>query len=539
MSSTSHTREILLKNGRIHTLAEPAIATHLAIRNGRVLAAGGEEVRALLGPNPQVHDLGGAPVFPGFIDAHIHWQWVGLNYRRVRMEYVTTKKECLERVAERARNTPPGEWIIGFGWAQGDWEDTPNEFPTAADLDAVAPNNPVNLKSRSGHAGWANSLAMKLAGITDDMADPPMGKLGRDAQGRPTGVFFEEAMELITAIVPQPTAEESADAMDAAQKAAWREGLTGVHDFDGPTSFAALQLQRSRGSLGMRVLKNINDPFIGHAHALGLRSGFGDDWLRIGGLKIFADGALGAVTALMIEPVEGDPTNTGVRITPKDDMRRLVLEATRQGFPSTIHAIGDLAVRDVLDVYADVRAEEKRLGIPRDARRHRIEHVQLVHPDDLGRLAELDVIASIQPIHATADIDMANRWWGDRARLGYNAREQLNRGVTVAFGSDAPVEPFNPLWGIHAAVTRRRTDGYPGPEGWWPEARVTVDEAIRAYTIGPAFAAGLENVQGRLTGGYYADLVVLESDPHKVDPHAITDIKVLGTMIDGEWKYQA
>jgi predicted amidohydrolase YtcJ len=538
MSFSRASREVLLSNAHVHTLAETAPATHIAIRDGRVLAVGDASVRALLGPSPETHDLAGACVFPGFIDAHIHWQWTSLNYSRVRLEYVATRRECIERVAAAARTAKAGEWIIGFGWAQGDWRDTPNQFPTAADLDAVAPNNPVFLSARSGHATWANSPAMKIAGITDGTPDPPMGVVGRDEKGHPTGVFFEEASRLVGDHVPPPTAHDVANAMEAAQHHAWRAGLTGIHDFDRAIAFEAFQLLRDRGTLGLRVLKNINDPIIHHAHELGLRSGFGDEWLRIGGLKIFADGALGAVTALMIEPYDGQPDNVGVRVTPKDEMRALVLEGTRRGFPATIHAIGDLAVRDVLDVLADARKEEARLGIPRNARRHRIEHVQLVHPDDIGRLAELDIIASIQPIHATADIDMADRYWGARARLAYNAREQLNRGVTVAFGSDSPVEPFNPLLGIHAAATRRRADGSPGPEGWYPEARVTVDEAIRAYALGPAFAAGLEEIQGHLSPGALADLVVLESDPATIDPHAIKDIQVLGTMVGGEWKYR-
>jgi predicted amidohydrolase YtcJ len=299
-----------------------------------------------------------------------------------------------------------------------------------------------------------------------------------------------------------------------------------------------MQVLQEQGRLGLRVTKQINDPDIGHAHAVGLRTGFGNDWLRIGGLKMFADGALGSVTALMIDPFEGDPANRGIRVMDKDRMRELAIEATRRGMFSTIHAIGDLAVRDVLDVLADVRRVEAELGIPRDRRRHRIEHVQLIHPDDAGRLAELDVIASIQPIHATADIDMADKHWGARARLGYNARVQIDRGAHVVFGSDAPVEPFEPLIGIHAAVTRRRADGYPGPDGWYPEARVSVAEAIRCYTTECAWAAGTERQLGRLVHGYLADLVVLDRDPHTVDPHTIKDIRVLGTMIGGKWKFR-
>lgn len=530
--------ETILRNATVYTQDNTTFrATALLIRGNRIAAVGGDEIRHLAGRGAREIDLEGAVVVPGFVDAHIHWMWTCMAMQEIQLNYLPTKRESLAIVAEAARRAEPGKWLKGAGWAQGDWTDTGGAFPTAADLDAVAPENPVWLDARSGHAGWANSLAMQIAGIGPDTPDPEGGSIVRGEDGHPTGIFYEEAKQLVARHLPVSSPRAIADALRNGQEAAWRAGMTGVHDYDWQDCFEAMQMLREEGTLGVRCVKHVNDPDIGHAFGLRARSGFGDEWVQLGGLKMFADGALGSVTPLMIDPICGQPDNYGIRVMAKDRMREFAMEGTRKGFPSTIHAIGDLAVRDVLDILEDTRRLEEELGIPRLARRHRIEHTQLVHPEDLGRLAELDVIASIQPIHATADIDMANRYWGERSALGYNARVQIDRGVHVVFGSDSPVEPFAPLKGIHAAVTRRRADGYPGEEGWYPEARVTVEEAIRCYTVEPAYAAGLEDRLGRLSPGFLADLVVLDKDPHTVDPMAILGIEVLGTMIDGEWKW--
>ncbi len=526
----------LLVNANVYTLdgAYPR-ATTILVRDGRIAAVGDDSVRALADRGCPIHDAKGATVVPGMVDAHIHWEWTALNLKRIDLFDVPSRQEAVRRVAEAARRAKPGEWLIGFGWAQGMWPDP--VFPTAADLDAVAPNHPVYLPARSGHATWVNSAALKLAGITDSTANPPGGEIQRDPKGRATGILLEEASSLVGRVVPKPSAEEIAAAMEEAQRLAWRCGLTGLHDYDCTSAFEAFQLLHERGKLGLRVVKNINDPYIHHAHALRLRWGFGDDWLRLGGLKIFADGALGSVTAQMVDPYDGQPQNRGIIVTPKERMLELSLEGSRRGFPSTIHAIGDEAVRHVLDVYTEVRRDEAARGVPRSAMRHRIEHVQLIHPDDEGRLAELDIIGSFQPIHATADYPVADRYWGARSRLGYNARVQLDRGVRVAFGSDSPVEPFEPFKGIHAAVTRRRADGTPGPDGWYPEARLTVDEALRGYTQGPAWAAGMENRLGTIKAGYLADLVLLDRDPYRIDPHDLQKVEALATMVGGEWRF--
>lgn len=529
----------ILINGRITTLdpARPEV-TALAIVRDRIIAAGDDDrILALAGPGTAIDNLGGRRVIPGLTDAHIHWEGVAHSLRTIDVFEVPTKEEALRRVAERARAAAPGEWLVGRGWTQALWPD--RDFPTAADLDAVAPDNPVYLSAKSGHAAWVNTRALRQAGIDAHTPDPPGGSIRRDDTGAPTGLLLEApAMLLVWDRIPAPTPEQTADLMAEAQRRAWAAGLTGLHDYDDPSCLIALQILRERGEHGLRVVKNINAPWIEHAHALGIRAGFGDHWLRIGGLKIFADGALGPRTAHMIEPYEGEPDNIGIVVTDKEEMAELVSRASAAGLPSTIHAIGDRAVHDVLDVYEAVRAEEAARGVPRSARRHRIEHVQLIHPDDAPRLGRLGIIASMQPIHATSDWEMAERYWGDRARWSYNWRAQLEAGAVLAFGSDAPVEPFEPLKGIYAAVTRRRPDGSPGPEGWFPDGRLDLDTTLRAFTQGPAYAAGLERDLGTLAPGYLADLVVLDRDLFAVPPDEYLETQVLGTMVGGEWKHR-
>jgi predicted amidohydrolase YtcJ len=527
----------ILLNARIYTLnpAQPEV-TALAICRDRIVATGDDDtIRALAGDKTRIDNADGRPVIPGLTDAHIHWEGVAHSLTSVDVFEVPSKAEAVRRVAAHAQRAAPGEWIIGRGWTQASWAD--RAFPTAADLDAAAPHNPVYLAAKSGHAAWVNSQALRLAGITAGTPDPQGGSIPRDASGQPTGILLEDpAMSLVWSIVPNPTPEQTADWMAEAQQLAWAAGLTCLHDYDNPSCMVALQLLREQGRLGLRVVKQINAPWAEHAHELGIRFGFGDEWLRIGAVKIFADGALGPRTAAMIEPYEGEPENYGIVVTDKEEMAELVNRASAAGLPSAIHAIGDRAVHDVLDVYQVVRGEEAAHGVPRAARRHRIEHVQLIHPDDGHRLGELGIIASMQPIHATSDWEMADHYWGQRVRWSYNWRLQIEAGAVLAFGSDAPVEPFEPLKGIFAAVTRRRPDGAPGPDGWFPEARLDVDTALRGFTQGPAYAAGMERDLGMIAPGYLADLVVLDRDLYAVPPDEILHTQVLGTMIGGEWK---
>ncbi len=529
--------DLILTNARIHTLDAAHPTAHaIAIRDNQIVAVGDEQFMLRLLPYAQKIDLHDRCVIPGLIDAHLHAEWTALGLKNVDAE-TPTLDEVLRRVEERTRITPQGQWIRGHGWNQNVWEPqlAGGTFPTKADLDRVAPEHPVYLTAKSGHAAWVNSLALKMAGVTASIPNPVGGEIVRDPTGEPTGIFFEDAMELVNQIIPEPTAQQLAEALCDALPLFQRVGLTGVHDFDGARALQAWQILKENGELNFRVSKTIPVALQEHAIALGIRSGFGDDWLRVNSVKSFADGALGPQTALMIEPYEGTTANRGISTLDKEEMFENVRKASVAGLSSTIHAIGDKANHDVLDVFALVRAEEKLRQEERTPRlRHRIEHVQLLHPDDFNRLAQLNIIASMQPIHATSDMLMADKFWGARSSGAYAWRTQLNAGARLAFGSDSPVESFNPFLGIHAAVTRRRADGSPHPNGWYPEQRLTVEEAVHGFTLGAAYASYEETRKGSLAPGKLADLIVLDRDIFTIEPMEIAETQVIATMIDGQ-----
>jgi hypothetical protein len=528
-----------LHNGKIYTMdAARPLASALVIQDGRIVACGEEgEIAEHL--KSQAVDLGGQTVWPGLTDAHIHLEHYALGLQKVDCE-TATRAECLRRVAERARQLPPGTWILGHGWNQNNWTEG---FGSAADLDAAAPEHPVYLTAKSLHAAWANSAALRLADIRADTPDPAGGRFGREADGNPDGILFESAMQAVESVVPDPSIEQVAEAIRAAQPALWSMGLTGAHDFDRRKCFAALQTLRERGELRLRVLKSIPLEDLPHAAALGLRSGLGDDWLRIGGVKLFADGALGPQTAAMLQPYEGTNDERGMLFMDGEEIFEHGRQAVENGLPLAIHAIGDRANHEVLDAFAQLRAYERRLQTGDELARqkmahplrHRIEHVQVIHPADVRRLAELGVTASMQPVHATSDMYMADRYWGKRSALAYAWRAQLEAGAVLAFGSDAPVESPNPFWGLHAAVTRQRPDGSPGPQGWYPEQRLTLQQALHGFTLGPAYAAGWEDRLGRLSPGYLADLLVLDVDPFTSPTDTLHALRPQRVMIGGEW----
>ncbi len=529
---------LLLTNGRIYTMdnARPS-AKVLAIRDGKILACGNDELlREFDGPDIEVVDLGGRCVIPGLVDSHVHFRGFSLARRRVDLDNAASRDEVLQRIAAYAgdpKNVARSGWLRGRGWSQDSWLD--KRFPTARDLDQVVGRKPAFMIHKSGHAAWVNGSALRLAGITAETPDPPSGEIQRDDQGRPTGILFEDAMELVGSLIADPPLEEVVEAMRDAQAYCWEVGLTGIHDFDGRSSFLALQQLHAHEELNLRVVKNIPVARLPHAVGVGLRSGFGDEWLRIGGIKIFADGALGPRTASMVEPYENDPGNYGIVVTDKEEMMAAASEASANGLSVTIHAIGDRANHDVLDVYEAVRRQEAAGS----HLRHRIEHVQLLHPDDLHRLAELDVIASMQPLHATSDFEMADAYWGERARYAYAIRTMLDSGATVVFGSDAPIEIIDPLPGIHAAVTRRRSDGRPGPQGWYPDQRLTIEEAIRGFTTAAAFTSGQEARLGTITAGKLADLTIFERDIFAIPPDELLEAGIAATVVGGLFRYRS
>jgi predicted amidohydrolase YtcJ len=525
----------LLINAEIHTLnPSRPIVSAVAIEQGRFVALGSDsELLLAFGSRAVYEDMEGRTLWPGLTDAHFHLEMYALGLQRIDCE-TTTRDECVRRVAVRAQTTPPGQWILGHGWNHNVWLEG---FGTIADLDAAAPNHPVFLTAKSVHSAWVNSAALRMAGITSSTPDPEGGKLIRDSRGNPTGILLENAIGLVERIIPAPGVAEVSRAIQEALPRLWKMGLTGLHDCDGSRCFSALQILDQQSKLQFRVVKNIPLEHVERAVKLGLRSGFGSDHLRIGSIKLFADGALGPQTAAMLQPYEGDPTNTGMLLLDSEQVLEFGQQAATSGLSLAIHAIGDRANHEILNAYAQLRAFEHQAQLP--ALRHRIEHVQVLHPHDFFRLAELNVIASVQPIHATSDMLIADRFLGTRSAGAYPFRTLLESGAHLAFGSDAPVESPNPFWGIHAAVTRRRADGTPGVDGWYSEQRLPIDAALRGYTTGPAYAAGWENQLGRISPGFFADLIVLPESPFNLPPQELHRVSPLATMVGGEWVWKA
>lgn len=522
----------LLHNARVYTL-DPArqTASALAIASGRIVAVGGEELLARY-DQAECTDMHGRVILPGLTDAHLHLQACALNQFVVDCE-VESRQEILSRLAGRLQAMPPGEWVRGHGWNQNSWG---GDWPSAADLDVIAPRNPVYLSAKSMHAAWVNSAALNLVGIDCSSPNPANGTIQRDPLGNPTGILFEQALKLVEAAIPEPDPETLAQIFRQFIPSLWRMGLTSVHDFDRRSSFRALQLLQARRELRLRVLKSIPFESFASALELGLHTGFGDDFLRIGPLKLFSDGALGPHTAAMFDPYVDEPQNRGILILNSDKVFEIGCQAAGGGISLAVHAIGDRAIHEVLDGFTRLRVYERQQRVP--ALRHRIEHVQTIQAGDTGRLAELGLIASMQPVHAVSDMVMADRLLGERAALSYAWRLQLQHGARLAFGSDAPVESPNPFHGLHAAVTRRRQDGSPGPDGWFPEQRLTVVSALEGFTTGPAFAAGMEDRLGRLSDGFLADLIVTDTDPFACEPAELDTIAPVATMVAGDWVWQ-
>jgi hypothetical protein len=561
--------DLLFTGGAVYT-ADPARpwAEAVAVRGDHILAVGSAaELGELRGPDTVVTNLAGKLLLPGFTESHVHFIELALRAAQVEATEARSAGEVIELVRAKLNasdSTTParsGAWIRGGGWDANIWTD--GVTPHRALLDAVMPETPVALDSKALHAVWVNSVALRIAGIDATTLDVPGGVIERDADGVPTGILHENAVDLVARCYPRPDLAETTAAVRAATPGMWATGIVALHnanDSRDGLAFRTYQELRWRGELGLRVLQQFPVCNLDHLRAIGLRSGLGDVWLRVGGIKMFADGALGSRTASMLQPYVAEPNNWGVAATDPEEMLEKALAASAAGLSLTIHAIGDRANRDVLNVLAEVRRQEATSKWPTaDSRwqatadedqppakpssfvirhsslRHRIEHVQCIHPDDLPRLAQLDVIASVQPIHATSDMRIVDRYWGpERAPNAYPFRRLLDSGAQLVFGSDGPIEPHAPLIGIHAAVTRRRGDGSPGPEGWQGQERITVAEAVDAYTCWPAYVAGEESYRGSITPGKVADLAVLSQDIFRVEPMEIMKTRVELTVVAGK-----
>lgn len=529
--------DLVLVNGKIWTVDDkrPEVEA-VAVLGNRIAAVGStEEIRRWIGANTKVIDLQGKRVTPGFNDSHVHFLDGGMGLASVQLRDARTPEEFRDRIRDFAAKLPKGRWILNGNWDHENW--TPPALPTRRLIDAVTPDNPVFINRLDGHMCLANSLAMKLAGVTRETPDPPGGTIVRDADGEPTGVLKDAAMNYVYKVIPNPSEEVMAEAIRAALAYAAENGVTSVQDMSAsPEVFGVYQRLLANGELTMRVYGIQPLSEWGRLARAGVRAWFGNDRLKIGGLKGFADGSLGSTTALFFEPYLDAPKTSGLpsdEMFPENKMLNNILGADRAGLQIAVHAIGDKANKTILDMFAEV---EKRNGA-RD-RRLRIEHAQHLRPEEIKRFGAERVIASMQPYHAIDDGRWAeNRIGPNRAKGTYAFRSLLDAGATLAFGSDWFVAPMEPLMGIYAAVTRRTLDGK-RPQGWVPEQKITVAEAVRAYTMGSAFAGGDEKVKGSIEVGKLADLVVLSADVFKIDPVEIEKANVVMTIFDGKVIYE-
>ncbi len=526
--------DLILLNGKIFTARDSQhLVQALAIRGERVVFAGSSE-NALRwkGDYTRVLDLEGRLVVPGFHDAHLHF-WSGAHLRnQLNLGGLRSKKEVLEAIRREAERKQSGDWIIGRGWDHELWE--VKELPTCRDLDRVAPDNPVFLKRVDGHMAWVNSRVLKMVGFQASSEDPPGGRIVRFPHSRqPSGILIDTAYELVEKLIPEPTSVDKVEMLSAAIQYANALGLTGVTDNSPGDIYAAYaELYRQK-----RLKLRIHFWTYGGKNLDSLRNFFSrfevdPHFLHCNLVKFFADGSMGSRSAYLLEPYDDDPGNTGLPQHSSKELYRLVANADSGGWQIGIHAIGDAANRLVLDVYQRIQQEN-----PRPDRRWRIEHAQMVLPEDVQRFARLGVIASMQPSHCISDLKWVEKRIGDRARFTYSWRSMLENGVSLAFGTDWPVEPLNPMIGIYAAVTRQDTLGNP-PDGWYPEQRLTMGEALYAYTYGAAFAARAEGWQGRLLPGYVADLVILDRDLFTIPPAEILRTRPLITVLGGKVVYQ-
>ena len=494
--------------------------------SGRIVATGDA---AILEQHADAERIDGAgrTVLPGLIDAHAHILNYGLLQSQLNLFGSPTLEDATSRIETYAQDRPHARWILGRGWNQVLWP--VKEFPRAADIDAVVEDRPVWLRRVDGHAGWANSAAMTLAGISDDTPDPVGGKIIRDADGHATGVFIDKAMGLIQRHVPRPDKDDMRTAIRAATEALLSEGITSVHDAGiGIENAEVYMSMADDGELGLRiyamtagadeVLDAIGSPI----------RGYGDDRLDIAAVKLYSDGALGSRGAAMIEPYSDDAENRGLPFWTQSELDAMVAKANGMGFQVGVHAIGDLGNRMALDAF-----EKSQDGKPSPLR-NRIEHSQIVALEDIGRFAELGIVASMQATHATSDKNMAeDRIGPERILGGYAWRRMLDAGVVLANGSDFPVELSNPFHGLYATVTRQGRDGDP-PGGWYPDQALTRAEALHSFTLAAAWAAHQENRLGSLEPGKWADFIILDRDYFSVPASEIDDIVVLETWLAGK-----
>ena len=524
--------ELILVNGDIRT-QDPyrPRAKAVALAGEKIVAIGDDkDIKYLIRHDSEVIDLGGRLVLPGLTDSHIHFLTWAMMQDTLPLSDTNSLGQVLEWIAQTASKVPRGAWINSMGFDEFRWPEVC--LPNRDNLDSVAPAHPVFIRRRDGHMAVVNTMALELAGINESTPDPHGGVLERDENGRLNGMLREKAVELVFKAIPEPTEDEMAEKIRQSTPVLHGLGVTGIHDFripgEGATQFKAWQRLDSEGVLGLRCWFCLPGEQLEQAIKLGLKTGFGSDRLKIGHLKYFIDGSMGSQTAWMVNPYPDG--SRGICVCSLADLAESIYRAECAGLGVAVHAIGDRANREIVKIFEKV---SERMTGPGPAAPRRIEHAQIVRPEDMSRVAQLDVIASVQPLHLTEDITIHEERIGKRSRWAFALRDMIDCGIKLIFGSDSPVSDPNPCWGIHAAVTRRRRNGNP-PDGWYPDQRLIIADAVWAYTMGPAFACGLEDKLGSITPGKLADLVVLDRNIYQIEPREIAEAQVDLTIFNGQ-----
>ena len=529
------TADLVFLDGVIWTVDSRQLwAESLAVRGEKIVKVGStKEVREWVGPATEVIELKGSLVLPGFIDSHTHFLDGGFSLLSIRLREARSKDEFIRKIEEKARELEKGEWILNGDWDHQQFD--PPELPRKDWIDAVTPETPVCVNRHDGHMVLANSLALQIAGVMRDTPCPEGGEILKDpASGEPTGILKDAAMDLVMRHIPEPTFDQKMKAAEAALGHAAENGVTSLHDMASSVNFEVYQELLRRG-LSSRIFLYIPVSEVDIFSRLRLKTPFGNDYLRIGGLKGFVDGSLGSSTALFFEPYTDDPQQTGFfssQMFPEGIMEQRIRQADKAGLQVAIHAIGDKANAVILDIFEKVISEN-----PGRDRRWRIEHAQHLRAEDIVRMSELDIIASVQPYHAIDDGRWAEKKIGrERCRLTYAFKSLLDHGVRLACGSDWTVAPLDPLSGIYAALTRRTTDGK-NPDGWFPEEKISLEEAIKGYTLNGAFAEFSEEIKGSVSAGKLADLVVLDRNIFEIPPEEIQAARIKMTIVGGKIIY--
>ena len=544
MNQTRTMPELILLNGNFQTMdGHSPQAQAIAVKSGRIMAVGGNDtIQRMGGAATEIMDVEGRLGLPGMMDSHFHFYDWAMGRHQLELSSIASLDELTAQVARAAQEQSKGEWILGQGWNESDWP--VHKMPDRDVLDRVAPDHPVALWRCDLHLLSVNSPALKLAGINETTPDPPDGVIEKDASGRPTGVLRELAPNLVKAVIPEPGGDELRAIMQGGISHLHSLGLTGIHDMrlmggmEGAAALRAWQFLNEMGELKLRCWTSIPGERLEEAIALGLRTGMGDDRLRIGHVKYFADGGMGARTAWMIEPyLDAD---MGMPLASVDVLKKVIKKAEHAGLAVAVHAIGDRANRELIGVFEEleaVRAKELPGGYLPPHVPHRIEHTQMIRPQEIRRLAKLGMAACVQPHNMILDINMIHESVGSRGCFTYAYKEMMDAGIPVLFSSDAPVCDPSPLVGIHAAVTRQRRDGTPHG-GWYPEQCVSVMQAVQAYTTAPAVFYGRSSELGSLTRGKKADIILLNQNIFQIDPMGIADTRVDVTIFDGEMVYR-